>query len=58
MTPEAQEGRSTALIRDGGLITVDATKNSPGVAMTAGERPARRIAWKMPPYEAVRGTPK
>jgi dihydroxy-acid dehydratase len=56
VTPEAQEGGPIALIRDGDLITIDATKNSLDVALTADELPARRKAWKMPPYKAGRGT--
>jgi dihydroxy-acid dehydratase len=56
ITPEAQEGGPLALVRDGELITIDATKNILDVDVPEAEMKARRAAWKMPPYKATRGT--
>ncbi len=56
ITPEAQEGGPIALVRDGEIITIDATKNILDVDVPEAEMKARRAAWKMPPYKATRGT--
>jgi len=56
VTPEAQVGGPIALIRDGDIITIDATKNSLDVDLPEGELTARRQDWKMPAYKATRGT--
>jgi dihydroxy-acid dehydratase len=56
ITPEAQEGGPIALIRDGEIITIDATKNVLDVDVPEAEMKARRAAWKMPAYKATRGT--
>jgi dihydroxy-acid dehydratase len=56
VTPEAQEGGPIALVRTGDIITIDANKNEISVAVADEELEARRKAWTMPPYKAVRGT--
>jgi dihydroxy-acid dehydratase len=56
VTPEAQEGGPIALVRTGEVITIDASKNELSVDVPAEELAARRVAWKMPPYKAERGT--
>ena len=56
VTPEAQEGGPLALIRNGDRITIDATRNLLSVDLTDQELSQRRLAWKMPPYKATRGT--
>jgi len=56
VTPEAQEGGSIALVRDGDRITIDAAKNSLTVAPSDDELAARRKNWTMPAYKADRGT--
>lgn len=56
ITPEAQEGGPVALVQDGDIITIDATTNVLDMEVPAAEIEARRLAWKMPPYKATRGT--
>ena len=56
ITPEAQEGGPIALVRDGDVITIDASTNILDVEIPEAELKARRAAWTMPPYKATRGT--
>ena len=56
IAPEAQVGGPIALIKNGDLITIDATRNSIGVDISDKEMDARRNAWKAPPFKAMRGT--
>ncbi|MDP6779201.1 MAG: dihydroxy-acid dehydratase, partial [Candidatus Latescibacteria bacterium] len=56
ITPEAQEGGSIALLRDGDGITIDAVKNELSAALTDGELEERRRAWTAPAYKATQGT--
>ena len=56
ITPEAQEGGTIALLRDGDPITIDAEANIIEVNLDAGELATRRAAWTAPPYKATRGT--
>jgi dihydroxy-acid dehydratase len=56
VTPEAQEGGPIALVENGDLITIDASKNEISMAVSDEELKKRRAAWKMPPYKADRGT--
>ena len=56
VVPEAQEGGPIALIRNGDMIMLDATKNVIHVDINDAEMQKRRTAWKMPPYKATRGT--
>ncbi len=56
VTPEAQEGGPIALLQNGDVVTIDATKNEISMAVSPNELEARRRAWNMPPYKANRGT--
>ena len=56
IVPEAQEGGPIALVRNGDVITIDAEQRSLQVAVDDAEMTRRRIAWRMPPYKAQRGT--
>jgi dihydroxy-acid dehydratase len=56
VVPEAQEGGPIALIHDGDVITIDASKNEISVAVSDADLSKRKAAWKMPPYKATRGT--
>jgi dihydroxy-acid dehydratase len=55
VTPEAQEGGPIALVRNGDIITIDATNNDLSVSLTGEELARRRGEWRMPPYKATRG---
>ena len=56
VVPEAQEGGPLALIKNGDVITLDATKKELSVALSDAELAKRKSAWKMPAYKATRGT--
>jgi dihydroxy-acid dehydratase len=56
ITPEAQEGGPIGLVRDGDVITIDASRNELSVAVSADELESRRKAWRAPAYKATRGT--
>jgi dihydroxy-acid dehydratase len=56
ITPEAQDGGPIALVRDGDVVTIDASTNVLDVEISGGELKARRAAWVMPPFKATRGT--
>jgi len=56
VSPEAQDGGTIGLIRDGDMITVDAEKNSISVALDEEEIKKRRAAWKQPPLKIQRGS--
>src|SRR5680860_1354167 len=54
--PEAQEGGTIALLKDGDIITIDAEKNSISVDLTPEELQYRRKNWKQPPLKVKRGS--
>ena len=56
VTPEAQDGGTIALVKDGDMITIDAETNRIDVALSDDELARRRAAFKAPPYKATRGT--
>ena len=56
IAPEAQVGGPIALIKNGDMITIDATHNSISVDISDEEMDARRNSWTAPPYKASRGT--
>jgi dihydroxy-acid dehydratase len=56
ITPEAQVGGSIAVVKDGDIITIDATKNSIDVKLTDSEISERMKSWKAPAFKATRGT--
>jgi dihydroxy-acid dehydratase len=43
-------------VRDGDLVTIDATKNLIRVDLTDGQLEARRREWTAPPLKATSGT--
>jgi dihydroxy-acid dehydratase len=56
ITPEAQEGGPIALVRNGDIVTIDASTNVLDVEVPEAELQERRAAWTMPPYKVTRGT--
>ena len=55
VTPEAQEGGTIALVRDGDQITINAETNTIRVDLSEKELEQRRSAWKQPPLKFNRG---
>jgi dihydroxy-acid dehydratase len=55
VTPEAQEGGPIAFVRDGDVISVDATKDQLDLAVSDGELASRKAGWQPPPYKYTRG---
>jgi dihydroxy-acid dehydratase len=56
ITPEAQEGGTIALVRNGDRITIDAEKNVLELHVPENELASRRQAWIAPAYKSTRGT--
>lgn len=56
ITPEAQEGGPVALVKNGDVITIDATANKISLEVSDEELAIRSREWHMPPYKADRGT--
>ncbi len=54
--PEAQEGGTIGLLKDGDVITIDAEKNSISVALTDAELTDRRENWKQPDLKVKKGS--
>ena len=55
ITPEAQEGGTIALVKDGDLITIDAETNSIDLEVSEEELNNRRKNWKAPKLKFNRG---
>ena len=55
ITPEAQEGGTIALVKDGDRIILDAVNNTIDVLVSEEELATRRKAWIQPPYKATNG---
>ena len=55
VTPEAQEGGPIGLLRNGDLISLDATKNCILVNLSEQEMAKRKASFVAPPYKAMRG---
>ncbi len=55
ITPEAQEGGTIALIKDGDLITIDAETNSINLEITDEELQKRKAKWEAPDLKFKRG---
>jgi dihydroxy-acid dehydratase len=55
ITPEAQDGGPIALVRDGDVITIDATACTLHMDVTDAELATRRAAWKAPAVKATSG---
>ena len=56
VTPEAQDGGTIALVKDGDQITIDAEANRIDVALSDAELAKRKAAFQAPPLKATRGT--
>ncbi len=54
--PEAQDGGPIALVKNGDIITIDDTKHSITVNVSAAEMKKRQKKWKMPKFKASKGT--
>ena len=55
ITPEAQQGGALALIENGDIITIDATKNLIAVDLTEEQLNDRRSKWVTPPLSVQSG---
>ena len=55
ITPEAQEGGTIALVKDGDIITIDAVSNVLNVDLSEAEIAQRRENWVTPPLKADSG---
>ncbi|WP_378187285.1 dihydroxy-acid dehydratase [Aquimarina sp. W85] len=55
IAPEAQEGGTIAIIRNGDLITIDAKTNTITVALCEDEIVKRKKMWKRPPLKFKKG---
>jgi dihydroxy-acid dehydratase len=55
VTPEAQEGGTIAMVKDGDPITIDAIKNTISLDIPDSELAQRKVAWVAPPLKVTRG---
>ena len=55
IVPEAQEGGTIGLLKDGDVITIDAEKNTLSVDLSDAELAERKAAWRKPPYKFEQG---
>ena len=55
ITPEAQEGGTIALVRDGDIITIDAESNLIEVNISDEELQKRKEKWQQPPLKFSKG---
>ena len=55
IAPEAQEGGTIALVKDGDIITIDAEENSINVEVPEEELALRKALWKQPLLKVNRG---
>lgn len=55
IVPEAQEGGTIALVKDGDPITIDAEQNTLTVAVSEKELAKRKALWVQPPYKFSQG---
>jgi len=56
VTPEAQEGGPIGLVKNGDIVTLDASKNEISVNVSDADMQARKARFVAPPYKATRGT--
>ena len=56
VSPEAQDGGTIGLLKDGDIITIDAEKNEISVNLTDDEISTRRKAWIQPELKVKRGS--
>lgn len=55
VTPEAQEGGTIAMVKDGDPITIDAISNTISLDIPDSELAQRKAAWVAPPLKVTRG---
>jgi dihydroxy-acid dehydratase len=55
IVPEAFEGGTIALVKDGDIIELDASTNTINLKVDDNELAQRRAAWQQPPLKAKRG---
>uniref|UniRef100_UPI0040472EBC dihydroxy-acid dehydratase n=1 Tax=Roseivirga sp. TaxID=1964215 RepID=UPI0040472EBC len=55
VTPEAQEGGTIAMVKDGDPITIDAINNTISLDIPDSELAQRKAAWVAPPLKVTRG---
>ncbi len=55
ITPEAQEGGTIAVVKDGDIITIDAETNSISLEVSEVELQKRSQKWKAPELKFERG---
>jgi dihydroxy-acid dehydratase len=56
VSPEAQDGGTIALLKDGDTITIDAEANKITVALSDEELKKRKAQWKQPPLKVQKGS--
>jgi dihydroxy-acid dehydratase len=56
VSPEAQDGGTIALLKDGDIITIDAEKNEISVNLSDEEIAIRRKEWIQPELKVKRGS--
>ncbi|MEB8345289.1 dihydroxy-acid dehydratase [Flavobacteriaceae bacterium KMM 6898] len=56
VAPEAQDGGTIGLLKDGDVVTIDAEKNSISVALSEEEIQARKAKWQQPPLKVSKGS--
>ncbi|MGB5820506.1 MAG: dihydroxy-acid dehydratase [Saonia sp.] len=56
VAPEAQDGGTIGLLKNGDIITIDAEKNSISVALSEDELNARKANWKQPGLKVRKGS--
>ncbi len=56
ISPEAQDGGTIGILRDGDVITIDAEKNQISVALSATEIEQRKKEWVQPPIKVKNGS--
>lgn len=55
ITPEAFEGGTIALVKDGDLVAIDTKNNNIQLKVSEAELQQRKLAWKQPPLKATKG---
>ena len=55
ITPEAQEGGTIALVKDGDIISINAETNTINLQVSEEELTERKKEWKAPPLKVKRG---
>lgn len=56
VAPEAQDGGTIGLLKDGDIVTIDAEKNSISVNLSDEEIKVRKAKWRQPPLKVSKGS--